>query len=98
LFSRLTDYYGNIPYFEAIQAQEGVLFPKYDKQSTIYTDLLKELDEASAALKPVDPTDPISAAEGALLALLTFITRAMLPDGKDGVTRSCYVWRCGFQT
>jgi hypothetical protein len=65
LFSRLTDYYGNIPYFEAIQAQEGVLFPKYDKQSTIYTDLLKELDEASAAFKPVDPTDPISAAEGA---------------------------------
>ena len=65
LFSRLTDYYGNIPYFEAIQAQEGVLFPKYDKQSAIYTDLLKELEEASAALKPIDPTDPISVAEGA---------------------------------
>jgi len=49
LFHRLTDYYGSIPYSEAMKAQEGVFFPKYDKQRAIYTDLLKELDEASAA-------------------------------------------------
>src|SRR5215218_1323366 len=49
LFHRLTDYYGSIPYFESMQASEGVFFPKYDKQKDIYADLLKELDEATAA-------------------------------------------------
>src|SRR4051812_46590409 len=49
LFHRLTDYYGSIPYSEALQAQEGTLFPKYDKQKVIYADLLKELDEATVA-------------------------------------------------
>ncbi len=50
-FQILTDTYGNIPYFEAgkgfIENKTG---PKYDSQQAIYTDLLKELDEASAAL------------------------------------------------
>ncbi|WP_018612711.1 SusD/RagB family nutrient-binding outer membrane lipoprotein [Segetibacter koreensis] len=54
LFSRLTDYYGSIPYTEALQATSGVFYPKYDKQKAIYTDLLKELDEASVALSGVD--------------------------------------------
>jgi hypothetical protein len=55
LFHRLTDYYGSIPYFEAAKAQEGIFFPKYDKQKAIYTDLLKELDEASKAFAAPDP-------------------------------------------
>jgi hypothetical protein len=55
LYHRLTDYYGSIPYFEANQAQEGIFFPKYDKQKDIYADLLKELDEASAAFSGSDP-------------------------------------------
>ncbi len=50
LFHRLTDYYGSVPYFETMQVEEGIFFPKYDKQQDIYTDLLKELDEATAAL------------------------------------------------
>ena len=56
-FHRLTDFYGSIPYFEANQAQEGVFFPKYDKQKAIYTDLLKELDEASAAFSAAADPD-----------------------------------------
>lgn len=55
LFSRLTDYYGSIPYTEALQAGGGTFFPRYDKQKLIYTDLLKELDEASAAFGATDP-------------------------------------------
>ncbi|MBL7698785.1 MAG: SusD/RagB family nutrient-binding outer membrane lipoprotein [Chitinophagaceae bacterium] len=55
LFHRLTDYYGNIPYFESMKAAEGLYFPHYDSQESIYQDLLKELDEATAAIK--DPAD-----------------------------------------
>ncbi|KQS23842.1 SusD/RagB family nutrient-binding outer membrane lipoprotein [Dyadobacter sp. Leaf189] len=49
-FARITDFYGNIPYQEANQGIEGIFFPKYDSQDAIYSDLLKELDEATAAL------------------------------------------------
>ena len=51
LFQFLTDLYGDIPYSEAGQAYTGeILLPKYDKQQDIYADMLKELDEAAAAL------------------------------------------------
>lgn len=65
LFHRLTDYYGNVPYFEALTATnlDGVFFPKYDSQQEIYTDLLKELDEASAALSASNPDDGFAAAD-----------------------------------
>ena len=65
LFQRMTDLYGDVPYFEA---GEGYLAlngqPKYDSQEAIYDDLLKELDEVNAALKalPIQTSekDPIS--------------------------------------
>lgn len=63
LFHRLTDYYGSIPYSEALQVEQKIFFPKYDKQKDIYTDLLKELDEATAAFGPADPTDGFAAAD-----------------------------------
>ncbi|APQ17720.1 SusD/RagB family nutrient-binding outer membrane lipoprotein [Maribacter hydrothermalis] len=50
-FSRLTDLYGDVPYSEAGKAViEGVFLPKYDTQSEIYADMLKELEESAAAL------------------------------------------------
>ncbi|HMB61768.1 MAG TPA: SusD/RagB family nutrient-binding outer membrane lipoprotein [Eudoraea sp.] len=50
-YSRLTDLYGDIPYSEAGQAViSGIFLPKYDAQSEIYPDLLKELEESAAAL------------------------------------------------
>ena len=52
LFSQLTDLYGDIPYFDAIQSVENVINqPKYDSQEEIYKDLLKELQEAAAQLE-----------------------------------------------
>ncbi len=62
-FHRLTDLYGRVPYFEANQGMEGVFFPKYDKQSEIYADLLRELDEASAALSASNPDDGFAKAD-----------------------------------
>lgn len=50
-FMVLTDEYGDIPYTQAgagISTQ--VFFPVYDAQQAIYTDLIKELTEATAAL------------------------------------------------
>ncbi|MEZ0183075.1 MULTISPECIES: SusD/RagB family nutrient-binding outer membrane lipoprotein [Flavobacterium] len=51
LFQKLTDTYGEIPYFEAGKGYNGGVYaPKYDTQEAIYNDLLKELDEAGDAL------------------------------------------------
>jgi len=51
LFSQLTDLYGDVPYFDALhRVDEVVNQPAYDSQKDIYTDLLKELKEAAAAL------------------------------------------------
>lgn len=65
LFGRLTDYYGSVPYFEAIQAviPGGTLFPGYDSQRAIYEDLLKELDEASSSFTAADASDGFAAAD-----------------------------------
>ncbi|QHT71702.1 SusD/RagB family nutrient-binding outer membrane lipoprotein [Rhodocytophaga rosea] len=58
-FMILTDTYGDIPYFEGGKGYlEDIIQPKYDSQETIYKDILKELDEASAALDATKPTEP----------------------------------------
>lgn len=55
-FLILTDTYGDIPYFEAGNGFiEQNNMPKYDDQKTIYTDIFKELEQASAALDPNKP-------------------------------------------
>ncbi|MDL2143879.1 SusD/RagB family nutrient-binding outer membrane lipoprotein [Flavobacterium tructae] len=57
-FQRLTDLYGDIPYFEAgLGYHKVVLYPKYDSQKDIYTDFFKLLDEAYNQLQ--SGTDPI---------------------------------------
>jgi hypothetical protein len=51
MFQKLTDTYGEVPYFDAGKGYNGNIFaPKYDTQEAIYNDLLKELDEAGDAL------------------------------------------------
>lgn len=50
-FMVLTDSYGDIPYSEAGAGYSDLIFyPKYDAQEAIYTDIIKELTEAAAAL------------------------------------------------
>jgi hypothetical protein len=53
-YFRLTDWYGSVPFTEANKGLEGIFQPKYDKQRTIYTELLKELDEACAGFNAAD--------------------------------------------
>ncbi|HEX6193387.1 MAG TPA: SusD/RagB family nutrient-binding outer membrane lipoprotein [Chitinophagaceae bacterium] len=53
IFHRITDIYGDAPYTEAgLGYYDRIFAPKYDQQSAIYADMLKELEEAGAALDP----------------------------------------------
>jgi len=55
-FLRLTDMYGDIPYFDAgMGYYTQTLKPAYDKQEDIYMDFFKELDEAAALLNSNSP-------------------------------------------
>ena len=50
-FARLTDAYGDCPYFESCLPQEDAIYsPSYDTQQSIYEDLFNELNEAVAQL------------------------------------------------
>ncbi len=61
IFQVLVDTFGDVPYSEAGQAYlAGINLPKYDASDAIYTDLIKELTEATKALdaaKPVATND-----------------------------------------
>ena len=52
-YMMLTDEYGDIPYLEGGAGYSALIFfPKYDAQQAIYTDIIKELTEATTALNP----------------------------------------------
>ncbi|NEU07738.1 SusD/RagB family nutrient-binding outer membrane lipoprotein [Flavihumibacter sp. R14] len=53
IMERITDIYGDVPYTDAgLGYYTKNYFLKYDKQQDIYTDILKELEEATNALNP----------------------------------------------
>jgi len=55
-FMVLTDTYGDVPYFQAGKGfSENISVPAYDSQESIYKDILKELEQASAGLDPAKP-------------------------------------------
>lgn len=56
VFMVLTDTYGDVPYFQAGQGYlDAVDRPEYDSQEAIYTDILKELETATAGLDATKP-------------------------------------------
>lgn len=55
IYSNLTDTFGNIPFTEASQAEEGILQAKYDDQEYIYTQLLQDLALANNLYDPSQP-------------------------------------------
>ena len=72
---RVTDQFGDIPYFDAGKAYTGdIKFyrPKYDAQADIYKDLLTNLNWASKNIKT--DASPISAAGNAYYSLGNFDT------------------------
>ena len=55
-FSRVTDCFGDVPYFEGARGMENILYPKYDKQELIYHDMMDQLKNAIEILKTADPS------------------------------------------
>lgn len=51
-----TDKWRDIPYTEALQAEEGILTPAYDKQEDIYPEILQLLKDANDLYDPSIPT------------------------------------------
>lgn len=54
-FSILTDYYGDIPYSDALRIEENVLAPKYDSQEEVYNGLLADLKTAANQIQDNGP-------------------------------------------
>ncbi len=46
----MTDLYGNVPYSEANKGFEGIFFPVYDSQESIYSDMLLKLEAAANSI------------------------------------------------
>lgn len=62
-YQNITDMYGDIPYSEALKAddpEKPIIFPKYDSQKSIYTDLIVKL---KAANDMIDVSKKVSAAD-----------------------------------
>jgi hypothetical protein len=97
-FMILTDTYGDIPYTEAAKGYiSEITSPKYDTQEVIYKDLLKELDEASAALdaaKAIETTDVLyggNVAKWKKLGYSLMLRAAMRLTKVDPTTAKTYV-------
>jgi hypothetical protein len=50
MFSLATDCYGDVPYSQAAQGKDGMIFPEYDSQEQIYNGILNDLAEANTLL------------------------------------------------
>lgn len=57
VYSNLSDTFGDVPFSEASQAEEGVLQAKYDEQEAIYTQLLVDLESANSLYDHSVPMD-----------------------------------------
>jgi hypothetical protein len=50
ILQRTTDMYGDCPYSQADMAQQGIKYPVYDTQQSIYNEMLTDLDNAISKL------------------------------------------------
>ncbi|MBD2716499.1 SusD/RagB family nutrient-binding outer membrane lipoprotein [Microvirga sp. STR05] len=55
VYANLTDCFGDVPMTEASRAEEGILYPAFDSQQQIYTQLLDDLDRANGLFDTAKP-------------------------------------------
>ena len=48
VYANLTDLFGPVPMTEAVRGEDGILYPKYDKQEFIYETILADLERANS--------------------------------------------------
>jgi hypothetical protein len=56
-FAKLTDYFGDVPYFEAGRGKEEIYLPKYDPQKEIYADMVEQLKIQMQKLEGANAAD-----------------------------------------
>jgi len=54
IFHQVTDLWGDVPYSQALQLEEGFPAPVYDTQQAIYTGMIQTLKDAEALLDPAE--------------------------------------------
>jgi hypothetical protein len=54
LFGIMADLYGDIPYSEALSAEDGTFFPKYDNQAEVYKGIIGDLKTAVGLFTSLD--------------------------------------------
>jgi hypothetical protein len=57
-FQLLTDNFGDIPYSEALRADEGILSPHYDSQQSVYNGIIQTALDGVALCDENDPVHP----------------------------------------
>ena len=58
LMEVITDLWGDVPYRDVAQLEQGVYYTRYDRQEEIYQGMLQELKEAVAMIDPSQPAFP----------------------------------------
>ncbi len=84
-YQRLVDAFGNIPYSEALRADEGTVAPKYDDAFTVYQSLYATLDDAIDAINNAEFPRRLTRATDPLFGSLTTSERdatAQITDWK----------------
>ncbi|WP_082037868.1 SusD/RagB family nutrient-binding outer membrane lipoprotein [Flavihumibacter solisilvae] len=64
LYSRMTEQMGDLPLTEAMKAPEGVYFPKYDDQKSVFLQCLQWLEDANTELESVINENPATTVQG----------------------------------
>jgi hypothetical protein len=62
-YSRVTDCFGDVPYFEGARGMENILYPRYDRQELIYHDMMDQLKSAIEILKTASPSQGYAGAD-----------------------------------
>lgn len=96
LFSMLTDTYGDIPYFHALEGDQENVIPVFDKQKDIYLDMFNQLEEANTLLTAGDAivvsSDPVykgDIAKWRKFANSLYLRLLLRVSGKTEIQQQC---------
>ena len=96
LFSMLTDTYGDIPYFHALEGDQENVVPAFDRQKDIYPDMFNQLEQANTLLATgtaiVASSDPVykgDVAKWRKFANSLYLRLLLRVSGKTEVQQQC---------